>query len=256
MLFYKKIVSRFRKKDGIFFIKLEKLLGFAPKNLRYYEEAFTHPAVKKAQGTPHISYERLEFLGDAVLGAVIAHYLFTEAPNENEGYLTKMRAKMVQRNYLNQIGEELKLKDFLKNENKPNLLGGNITGNLFEALVGAIYLDQGYQKATQFIYRVLINSHINIKELEGKIISYKSLLVEWSQKQHKTIVFETDQDYEYSSNIKYFVSKLIVNDKVFAKARDTSKKKAEEKTAKRAFFKITGTIRKKKSNKNTKKLKI
>lgn len=238
MCLYKKIFSRFFKKNGDFFIKIENLLGFSPKNIQFYEEAFTHPSVKQSKGDSSVSYERLEFLGDAVLGVIIAHYLYKEAPLQNEGYLTKMRAKMVQRNYLNQIGKELKLQQLLKTDNKLYQLGENLNGNLFEALVGAIYLDRGYKKATEFINRVLIDSHTSMKDWEGKIISHKSLMVEWSQKNRKTISFETQEDKEYKSNTRYFICNLLVNGKTFAKGRDTSKKRAEEKAAKRAFFRV------------------
>lgn len=253
MYFYKKIFSRFLKKNGDFFIKIEKILGFPPNDIRFYEEAFTHPSVRPSQGDSHISYERLEFLGDAILGAVIAHYLFKEAPLKDEGYLTKMRAKMVQRNYLNQVGKQLKLQKLLKTENKAFQLSENLYGNLFEALVGAIYLDKGYKKASEFIGRVLIDSHLSMKDWEGKIISHKSLMVEWCQKHRKTLAFDTQEDKEYNSNTRYFLSNLVVDGKIFAKGRDTSKKRAEEKAAKRAFFRIKQKQTQRKTERNTKK---
>ena len=196
MFFLKKIISRFHKKDGIFYIKIKKLLGFSPKNINFYEEAFTHSSLRKDNGS-RINYERLEFLGDAILGAVVAHFVFLQSPEQDEGYLTKMRTRMVRREYLNQIGEKLKLDSFLILDKKSSPLGGNINGNLFEALIGAIYLDQGYEVVSSFIHRILISSNLDIKELEDKIISYKSLMVEWAQKYKKTITFETDEDVNY-----------------------------------------------------------
>lgn len=239
MLFYKKIFSRFFKKDGDFFVKIEKMLGFSPKNITYYEEAFTHPSVMQ-QNKAAVNYQRLEFLGDAVLGAVIAHYVFEKSPEQNEGYLTKIRSKMVQREHLNRIGRTLKLEQFLVFNPKSDRLGEHLHGNLFEALIGAIYLDRGYQKATEFIYQVLIHSKNETPNWDEKVISYKSLMVEWSQKYKKTLSFETEKDVEYQSKTPHFICNLMINGKIFTKGRDTSKKRAEEKASKRAFFRIKG----------------
>ena len=177
MFILKKILSFSRltskKKDGIFHTKLKELLGFSPKNISYYSEAFTHPSYQY-QKTTRKSYERLEFLGDAILGAVIADYIFTNAPEQDEGYLTKMRSKIVERRNLNQLGEEMNLLDFLRTKLTPRQLGNNINGNLFEALIGAIYLDRGYKACFKFIERKLILPNINIKHLEEKVISHKS----------------------------------------------------------------------------------
>ena len=237
MFFLKKIISRFHKKDGIFYIKIKKLLGFSPKNINFYEEAFTHSSLRKDNGS-RINYERLEFLCDAILGAVVAHFVFLQSPEQDEGYLTKMRTRMVRREYLNQIGEKLKLDSFLILDKKSSPLGGNINGNLFEALIGAIYLDQGYEVVSSFIHRILISSNLDIKELEDKIISYKSLMVEWAQKYKKTRPFETDEDVNYKSRKKVFLAKVIIDNKIFSKAHETSKKKAEERAAKRAYYRV------------------
>jgi len=169
----KKILSfpRFtsKKKDGVFYTKIKALLGFSPKNLSFYSEAFTHPSYQYQKATRK-SYERLEFLGDAILGAVIADYIFTNAPEEDEGYLTKMRSKIVERRNLNELGKEMKLLDFLRTKLTPRQLGNNITGNLFEALIGAIYLDKGYKTCFSFIERKLILPNIDITWEETKTL--------------------------------------------------------------------------------------
>ena len=239
----KKILSfpRFtsKKKDGVFYTKIKALLGFSPKNLSFYSEAFTHPSYQYQKATRK-SYERLEFLGDAILGAVIADYIFTNAPEENEGYLTKMRSKIVERRNLNELGKEMKLLDFLRTKLTPRQLGNNITGNLFEALIGAIYLDRGYKACFDFIERKLILPYINIKNLEEKVISHKSLLIEWCQKHKLDFSFEAEEDIEDRSEIKYFVAKVYVQGFSVTRARATSKKKAEEIAAKRTCYKIQG----------------
>ncbi|EKY12855.1 ribonuclease III [Capnocytophaga sp. oral taxon 324] len=228
-----------KKKDGIFYTKIKELLGFPPKNLSYYSEAFTHPSYQFQKATRK-SYERLEFLGDAILGAVIADYIFTNAPEQDEGYLTKMRSKIVERRNLNQLGKDMRLLDFLRTKLTPRQLGNNITGNLFEALIGAIYLDRGYKACFRFIERELILPYINIKNLEGKVISHKSLLIEWCQKHKLDFAFEAEEDIEDCSETKFFVAKVHVQGFSVTRARSTSKKKAEEIAAKRACYKIQG----------------
>lgn len=233
-------LSRFKKKkDGFFYSKIERLLGFPPKNISYYSEAFTHPSYQYKK-EERKSYERLEFLGDAILGAVIADYIFTNAPEKDEGYLTKMRSKIVERRHLNQLGEELQLLSFLRTKLTTKQLGNNVAGNLFEALIGAIYLDKGYTQCAKFIEKKLIKPYINIKSLEEKIISHKSTLIEWCQKHKRKFSIETEEDTEDCSEVKYFVAKIDVEGFSVTKARATSKKKAEEIAAKRVCFKIKG----------------
>lgn len=182
-----------------------------------------------------INYERLEFLGDAMLGAVIASHLYLEVPGGDEGYLTKMRSKVVSREHLNELGRDLNLIELIESKIATSQFGDNIHGNLFEALIGAIFLDKGFKYCEKFIYKRVIIPYVDIAQLEGRVISYKSLLIEWCQKEKKTFNYNV---YEDSGNdeIRHFSVKLSVDNKVIAKARATSKKKAEEKASKRAFY--------------------
>ena len=227
--------SRF-KRNGNFFMELNKILGFKPKHLKFYKKAFTHRSmnIKDSKGNA-INYERLEFLGDAMLSSVIASHLYLEVPSGDEGYLTKMRSKIVSREHLNELGRDLKLIDLVVSKIPSGQFGDNIHGNLFEALVGAIFLDKGYKYCEKFIYKRVIIPYVDIETLEGKVISYKSLLIEWCQKEKKTFGYNV---YEDTGNdyVRHFSVKLSIDEKVVAKARATSKKKAEEKAAKRAFF--------------------
>ena len=182
-----------------------------------------------------MNYERLEFVGDAMLSSVIAAYLFDQVPHGDEGYLTKMRSKIVSREHLNELGKDLGLIDLVESRIAKSNFGNNIHGNLFEALVGAIYLDRGYKFCEQFIYKRVINPYVDIETLEGRVISYKSLLIEWCQKEKNTFDYNVYEDTG-KDELKHFSVKLSINDKVVSKARATSKKKAEEKASKRAFF--------------------
>ena len=243
MNFIKKIFKNSRAaQGGIFFEKIHQITGFKPDNLAVYEKAFTHSSVNKTdENGSVVSYERLEFLGDAMLGSVIAAYLYKQVPNQDEGYLTKMRAKIVSRENLNNLGKQLGLLDLITSKVSQKNFGENIYGNLFEALVGAIYLDKGYHACEFFINKKLITPNVNIERLEGKIISYKSLLIEWCQKNKKRIEIKVEE--EDSADVqKYFSSKLFIDDKLISKARATSKKKAEETAAKRAYFALQDEI--------------
>jgi ribonuclease-3 len=201
-----------------------------------YKTAFTHRSmnIKDSEGNA-INYERLEFLGDAMLGAVIASHLYTEVPSGDEGYLTKMRSKIVSREHLNELGKDLNLINLIESKISASQFGDNIHGNLFEALVGAIFLDKGFKLCEKFIYKRVIIPYVDIAQLEGKVISYKSLLIEWCQKEKKTFNYNVYEDTG-NDEVRHFSVKLSVDNKVVSKARATSKKKAEEKASKRAFF--------------------
>jgi len=133
------------------------------------------------------------------------------------------------------LGKELSLIDFIQSKIPKDSFGDNVHGNLFEALIGAIFLDKGYKHCEKFIYKRVIDPHVDIELLEGKVISYKSLLIEWCQKEKKTFYYDVFEDTG-NDNLKHFSVRLSINGKVVAKARATSKKKAEEKASKRGYF--------------------
>ena len=170
-----------------------------------------------------------------MLSSVIAAHLFNKVPTGDEGYLTKMRSKIVSREHLNELGRDLKLIRFVESKVPVNHFGENIHGNIFEALVGAIYLDQGYSYCEKFIQKRVIAPYVDIARLEGKVISYKSLLIEWCQKEKKSFHYDVFEDNGIGGERLYGV-KLSIDSKVIAKSRATSKKKAEEIASKRAYF--------------------
>jgi len=242
MNFIRNILNSRSDEDGNFFIRLENILGFKPKKTAIYKIAFTHRSMNRRddEGNP-INYERLEFLGDAMLSSIIATHLYNEVPKGDEGYLTKMRSKIVSREHLNELGKDLKLINLVESKIPKDNFGNNIYGNIFEALVGAIYLDKGYLYCEKFIYTTVILPYVDIEKLEGKVISYKSLLIEWCQKEKKTFDYDVYEDTG-NDEMRHFSVKLSINDKVISKARATSKKKAEEKASKRAFFAFQSKI--------------
>lgn len=242
MISFRNIFKPNTPKNTLLKTSISHIVGFAPKKLYYYIKAFTHGSTNQKDSFGNsISYERLEFIGDAILSAVIAHYLFEKVLDGDEGYLTKMRSKIVSREHLNEIGKELRLSTLLQTKIPINQFGDNIHGNLLEALIGAVFLDKGYAASEKFIYKRVINPHVDIGLLEGKVISYKGLIIEWCQKEKKQFNFKNQKDAGQDL-IKHFSVKLLIDGKPIAKARATSKKKAEEKVSKRAYFALQAKI--------------
>ena len=244
MNFIRKIVKLKSKENEGFYNGIKKLLNFTPKKIEFYQKAFTHRSLKMIDknGDP-INYERLEFLGDAMLGSIIASYLYKKVPKGTEGYLTQMRSKIVSREHLNELGKDLNLIKFVKSNITQENIGDNIHGNIFEALIGAIYLDRGYNYCKKFIYENVIVPYVDIAKLEGKITSYKGLIIEWCQKQKKQYLFDVYED-SGNENIKHFSVKISIDGVMVAKGRATSKKKAEEQASKRVYFAMQDEITK------------
>lgn len=222
--------------NEIFCVKIKPVLGFTPMDISHYEVAFTHPSlqVKTDEGLT-LSYERLEYLGDAMLGSIIAHHLYEAYPEKDEGFLTQMRSKIVSRAHLNDLGQDLGLIDFLNTKTSKEKLGSNIHGNLLEALIGAIYLDRGYDYCFKFIHKKIIDVHVDIERLENKISSYKGHVIEWCQKTKRKIQIKSFEDTG-NQNVKYFSAEVWIDNELIAKGRSTSKKRAEETAAKRAYY--------------------
>ncbi|CAM1334217.1 ribonuclease III [Tenacibaculum aestuariivivum] len=236
MNFLRRIVKPQNKEDENFYYELKELLNFKPIKLSHYKKAFTHRSLKliDKKGNP-INYERLEFLGDAILGSVIASYLYKKVPKGDEGYLTQMRSKVVSRVHLNTLGKDLDLTRFVKSNMSTEHFSNNIYGNIFEALIGAIFLDRGYNYCSQFIYEQVILPYVNIERLEGKISSYKGYVIEWCQKNKRKYKFESYEDTG-NQNTRHFSVIVTIAGKIMGKGRATSKKKAEEIAAKRVYF--------------------
>jgi ribonuclease-3 len=244
MKFIEDIFSSRSKKDGSFSYKMHEILGFKIKNISLYESVFTHRSMNlRDKFGNDINYERLEFLGDSLLDSIISTHLFKQSPQGDEGYLTKMRAKAVSRNNLNKIGKSFNLLEFLQSQVKKEHFGDNIYGNLLEALIAAIYIDQGYKKCEKFVTEKIIIPFIDIEELENKVISYKSYMIEWCQKNKNSYEIKECLDTGLRENGQhYFAMAFILNNQIIAKARATSKKKAEEKVCRRAYYALQDKI--------------
>ena len=243
MQFFPKIWSKEKENTSLNQV-LKDILGYAPKNKTLYQTAFTHRSVnRKNKDGVYINFERLEFLGDTVIDAVVAHFLYSELNQDNEGELTKMKSKIVSREKLNYIGKELNLLDHLFCTGNKENFGDDIYGNILEALIGAVFIDKGYERCKKIVFKIILDPYISLNDVKKEIISYKSVMIEWGQKEKHNIQFLTEKEDSVDSTINYYC-KLMLNDKLLIKAREVSKKKAEEKAAKRAYkvMKIKGQI--------------
>lgn len=230
------------KQDPLF-IAVKNITGFSPKDLSLYRRVFTHTSMEKTDASgKKINYERLEFLGDAVLNTIVATHLFEKLPEKNEGSLTLMRSKIVRRDFLNQIGEGLGLIQHLASNVPQKNYGADVHGNLFEALVGAVFLDNGFEACSHFVHSCMITPHVDLSKLHNKVLSYKSLLVDWFQKNRLLYRFEIVED-NGTEKVSYYKAKLWINNTVVASARATNKKKAVEKASKRAYFQFQHKIK-------------
>jgi ribonuclease-3 len=212
------------------------LLGFVPGNLSLYRLAFRHKSVAQnvKKGVKN-SNERLEFLGDAVLGSVVAEVLFKLYPYEDEGFLTELRSKIVNRGNLNQLARKLGFEQLIQYDNRMvnSTRQGSLLGDAFEALIGAIYLDKGYDFTRNFLVNHIIKSHIDIHKLEQTETNFKSKLIEWCQRHGKDITFEQIENQDGESN-KLFTVQASVDGEIMGQGKEFNKKNAEKLAAEKA----------------------
>jgi len=230
--FYKLYLSPNRKYVKV----LKNLLGFVPGNLALYKMAFRHKSVAQniRKGVKN-SNERLEFLGDAVLGSVVAEVLFKLYPYEDEGFLTELRSKIVSRVNLNQLARKLGFEKLIEFDNRAlnAQRQGSLLGDAFEALIGAVYLDKGYDFTKHFLINYIIKSHIDIHKLEQTETNFKSKLIEWCQRHGKDISFDLVDNLE-GENTKLFTVQASVDGEVAGMGKEFSKKNAEKLAAEKA----------------------
>jgi ribonuclease-3 len=215
---------------------LRSQLKINPGKIKLYEIAFLHrsASITFSDGTL-INNERLEYLGDAILDAVIADYLFKKFPRKKEGFLTQMRSKIVKRSNLDLISRNLGLDYFVVSHTNRNNHKKNIFGDAFEALIGAIYLDKGYNFTRKYIINYVLRNYTNIEELLKKESDYKSRIIEWGQKNKIFITIETTEEYTSVEQSPSFIAYLKANEQFLGKGIGKSKKEAEQNAAEQAF---------------------
>lgn len=211
--------------------RLKNVLGFYPRNIRLYQLSLKPRSANSEEqsGLGSGNNERLEFLGDAVLGSSIANYLFRKFPLKDEGFLTKIRSRIVSRQHLNQISLKLGLNSF-QDKKKSERFSKSLPGDTLEALIGAIYLDRGFEFTNRWIIRKLIQQNMDIDEIVAVDKDYKSKILEWGYREKKSLRFDTISDSKNAGVSLYSVS-LKLEEKEIAQAMGNSKKAAEQRAA-------------------------
>jgi ribonuclease-3 len=223
------------KEQSTFKKQLKNILGFIPGNIELYRIALSHRSIKE---TSEENNERLEFLGDAVLSSIIAHYLFKKYPYKDEGFLTEMRSKMVNRQKLNEIALKMGLKKIsLYNKNDHALKISQIFGNTLEALIGAVFLDKGYNKTQKWVENYIILPHLFINDLENIEINIKNKLYGWASKNGKSVEFATLNE-SLEKGRRLFTIAATVDGQIIAQAKGFNKKDASHLAAQLAVEKL------------------
>lgn len=227
-IFYSKQEREFRR-------QLRNVLGFMPKKLILYKTALSHRSVREGADENN---ERLEFLGDAILSTIVAHYLFMRYPYKDEGFLTEMRSKMVNRNQLNDIAVKIGLKKItFYNKFDNSLKISQIFGNTLEALVGAVFLDKGYDETQKWVAKQIINPHLFMQDLEILDINQKNKLYGWANKNGKNLEFETLEE-RIENGRRLFTIAAKIDGVVIAEAKAYNKKDASQVAAQIAVEKL------------------
>ncbi len=229
-------LKRKTEKDKRLLSAIKHIVGSKPINLELYKLATRHTSVaKKNEGGFKESNERLEYLGDAILGATVADYLFKKFPFKDEGFLTEIRSRIVNRESLNMVGRKIGLSAIVEfdSAHKGSLSHKSLYGDTLEALVGAVYLDQGYYFCNRFIIRKLISPYYDINEIIRSNPNYKSKIIEWAQKENKSFNFEIVSIKNNKSH-KEFTAQVLIDDEPIGTGFGLSKKKAEQDAALKA----------------------
>lgn len=228
-------ILKFNSSDKQLHLQLEHLLGFSPKRIALYRLALMHRS-QPEDATD--SNERLEFLGDAILGAIIAEYLYKKYPYKPEGYLTELRSRIVRRETLNNVALRMGLnKMVVYNQNDRGLSRSHIFGNALEALIGAVYLDQGFVRSRKFILNQIIRSYIDLETMESTDTNYKNQLLSWAQRNGHVLTFETlDETMEGAR--KLFTVGVMIDGELVTSGTGFNKKEAGQVAAKNALEKL------------------
>jgi ribonuclease-3 len=240
-------VSFFRKSiNGTYLLKkqdfsssLKKMLGFRPGNLKLYEVAFIHRSASfSLPDGKKINNERLEYLGDAVLDAILSDYLFQVFPDANEGFLTKIRSRIVNRDVLNQLAVSMGIDKVLVSHINSQHPTRNLYGDALEALIGAVFLDKGFRKTKKVFLKNVLNKYLDLNKIVNTDTDYKSLVFEWVQKNKCNLIFTYNEEYDFHQKKSVFTTILFIDRKEYGEGHGSSKKEAEQEASRQALKRL------------------
>jgi ribonuclease-3 len=242
-LFRRRINGTYLQDKREFASRLNKILGFRPGNLKLYEIAFIHrSATFTLPDGKKVNNERLEYLGDAVLDAILSDYLFEKFPDANEGFLTKIRSRIVNRDVLNQLAISMGINKILISKISSIHLTKNLYGDAFEALIGSVFLDKGFKKTKKIFIKNVLNKYLNLSQIVKTDSDYKSLVFEWVQKHKSNLVFTYNEEYDFNLKKSVFSTTLIIDKQEFGEGHGSSKKEAEQEAARQAWERLKDKI--------------
>jgi ribonuclease-3 len=235
-----------KRKNGTFILdkrefgtRLKHLLGFRPGNLRIYEIAFIHRSASfTLPDGKKINNERLEFLGDSVLDGILSDFLFEKYPDANEGFMTKIRSRIVNREVLNQLAISMGINKILVSNISSGHNTKHLYGDALEALIGAVFLDKGFRKTKRFFMKNVLEKYLDLQTIIHTDNDYKSLVFEWVQKKKANLNFTYNEDYDFDLKKSVFSTILQIDKVEFGKGQGASKKEAEQEAACQAWEKL------------------
>lgn len=233
-----KIRLLFRKDKESYFC-FYKILGFYPRNIQLYQQALLHKStsIRSEKGRP-LNNERLEFLGDAILDAIVGDIVYKHFEGRREGFLTNTRSKIVQRETLNKLAVEIGLDKLVKYSTRSSSHNSYMYGNAFEAFIGAIYLDQGYERCKRFMEEKIFKNYIDLDKMSRKEVNFKSKLIEWSQKSKVEVSFELIEQFLDEDYNPMFHTEIRIEGISAGKGTGYSKKESQQNAAQAALKKI------------------
>ncbi len=219
--------------------RLRKITGFRTSNLRIYEVAFIHRSASfSLPDGQRINNERLEFLGDAVLSAILSDYLFEKLPDASEGFMTKIRSRIVNREILNQLAISMGIDKILVSNVNSSHTTRNLYGDALEALIGALFVEKGFKKTKNLFIKRVFNKYLDLEKIMEIDTDYKSLVFEWIQKHKSNLTFAYREEYDFKLKKSVFSATLIINKEEFGTGQGASKKEAEQEAAGKAWAKL------------------
>jgi ribonuclease-3 len=219
--------------------RLRKILGFKPGNLKLYEIAFIHRSATFTMPDGNkVNNERLEYLGDAVLDAIHSDYLFEKFPDATEGFMTKIRSRMVNRDVLNQLAISMGIPEILISNISALQPTRNLYGDALEALIGSVFLDKGFRKTKKLIIKNVLRKYLDMDKIINTDTDYKSLVFEWVQKHKSNLIFTYNEEYDFNLKKSVFSTTLLIDRIDMGEGHGSSKKEAEQEAASKAWSRL------------------
>lgn len=219
--------------------RLKKILGFSPGNVKLYEIAFIHRSASfTLPDGKKVNNERLEYLGDSVLDTILSDFLFEKFPDSSEGFMTKIRSRIVNREVLNHLAVSMGINKILICNISSVHPTKNLYGDALEALIGSVFLDKGFKKTRKFFLRNVLNKYLDLDLIVKTDTDYKSLVFEWVQKNKSNLIFTYNEEYDFNLKKSVFSTTLIIDKEEFGEGYGSSKKEAEQKAASQAWKRL------------------